>query len=118
MPDVPGYSRLIGEDEKGTRAPLTGLLREVSDPKIAEHRGRIIKTTCDGLLVEFASVVDAVRCAPAVQREMALRNDNIPEERCIRIGINLGGIIIDEHDIFSQSLSSPICTPAGPYWVS
>jgi class 3 adenylate cyclase len=114
MADVAGYSRLMREDEDGTHAALIGLRREVSDPKIAEHRGRIVKTTGDGLLVEFAGVVDAVRCVVPVQREMALRNDNIPEERRIqfRIGINLGGIIIDEHDIFSKGLSSPICTPA------
>src|SRR6266851_768151 len=96
--DVAGYSRLMGEDEEGTHAALTALRRELSDPKIAEHRGRIFKTTGDGMLVEFASVVDAVRCAVEVQREMALRNDRVPKASRIefRIGINLGDIIIDE----------------------
>ena len=96
--DVAGYSRLMGADEEGTHAALR---REVSDPKIGEHRGRIVKTTGDGLLVEFASVVDAVRCTVEIQREMALRNDGVPKERGIefRIGINLGDIIIDEDDI-------------------
>src|SRR5437899_10143588 len=81
--DVAGYSRLMGEDEEGTHAALTALRREVSDPKISEHRGRIVKTTGDGVLVEFASVVDAVRCAVELQREMALRNDVITKERRI-----------------------------------
>ena len=72
--DVVGYSRLMGEDEEGTLAALRAIRREMVDPKIAEHRGRIVKTTGDGLLVEFASVVDAVRCAVDVQREMAERN--------------------------------------------
>src|SRR6266853_1022611 len=86
--DVAGYSRLMGEDEEGTLAALKGIRRELGDPKIADHRGRV-KTTGDGLLVEFASVVDAVRCAVELQREMALRNDGIAEERRIefRIGI-------------------------------
>src|SRR5437870_9797943 len=90
--DVAGYSRLMGADEEGTLAALKAIRREVSDPKIAEHRGRVVKTTGDGLLVEFPSVVDAVRCAVAVQRAMAQRNAEIPQERRIafRIGINLG----------------------------
>ena len=80
---------------------MTALRREVSDPKIAEHRGRIVKTTGDGLLVEFASVVDAVRCAVELQHAIASRNDRIAKERRIefRIGINVGDIIIDESDI-------------------
>src|SRR5262249_3428348 len=78
--DVAGYSRLMGADEEGTHAALTVLRRELVDPKIAEHRGRIVKTTGDGLLVEFASVVDAVRCAVEFQREMAQRNDGMPQE--------------------------------------
>jgi adenylate cyclase len=102
--DVAGYSRLMGTDEEDTHAALTALRREVSDPKIAEHRGRIVKTAGGGLLVEFASVVDAVRCAVELQREIALRNDGIEKERRIefRIGINLGDIIIDEHDILRR----------------
>ena len=72
--DVAGYSRLMGEDEEGTLAALKAILRELGDPKIKEHRGRIVKTTGDGLLVEFASVVDAVRCAVDGQSERAERN--------------------------------------------
>src|SRR6195256_7048728 len=81
--DVAGYSRLMGEDEEGTLAALKAIRRELSDPKIKEHRGRIVKTTGDGVLVEFASVVDAVRCAVDIQREMALRNAAVPAERRI-----------------------------------
>src|SRR5260370_13675755 len=76
--DVAGYSRLMGVDEEGTLERLKAIRRELGDPKIAEHRGRIVKTTGDGLLVEFASVVDAVRCAVDVQREMAARNADVP----------------------------------------
>jgi adenylate cyclase len=105
--DVEGYSRLMGEDEEGTHAALTALRREVSDPRIAEHRGRVVRTTGDGLLVEFASVVNAVRCAVEVQRAMALRNSGILKDRRIefRIGINLGDIIIDEHDIYGNGVN-------------
>jgi adenylate cyclase len=89
--DVAGYSRLMGGDEEGTLARLKALRRELADPKIKEHRGRIVKTTGDGLLLEFASVVDAVRCAVEVQREMAERNADVPPDRRIefRMGINL-----------------------------
>ena len=102
--DVVGYSRLMGKDEEGTHAAFKAIRRELTDPKIHEHRGRIVKTTGDGLLVEFASVVDAVRCAVAVQSEMAQRNATVPPEQRIefRIGINLGDIIIDENDIFGD----------------
>jgi class 3 adenylate cyclase len=105
--DVAGYSRLMGADEEGTHAALTAVRREVSDLKVAEHRGRIVKTTGDGLLVEFPSVVDAVRCAVEMQREMALRNADVAEARRIefRIGINLGDIIIDEHDIYGDGVN-------------
>jgi TolB-like protein/class 3 adenylate cyclase/cytochrome c-type biogenesis protein CcmH/NrfG len=105
--DVVGYSRLMGEDEEGTLTALKAIRRDLSDPKIKEHRGRIVKTTGDGLLVEFASVVDAVRCAVDVQREMALRNTAIPAERRIefRMGINLGDIIIDGRDIFGDGVN-------------
>src|SRR5580658_8325688 len=105
--DVAGYSRLMGEDEEGTLAALKAIRRELTDPKIKEHRGRIVKTTGDGLLVEFASVVDAVRCAVDVQREMALRNAAVAAERRIefRIGINLGDIIIDGDDIFGDGVN-------------
>jgi hypothetical protein len=105
--DVVGYSRLMGVDEEGTLAALKMLRREVADPKIKEHRGRIVHTTGDGLLGEFASVVDAVRCAVEVQREMAARNADVPAERRIdfRIGVNLGDIMIDENDIFGDGVN-------------
>src|SRR6202163_510588 len=93
--DVAGYSRLMGADEEGTLAALKAIRRELGDPKIAEHRGRIVKTTGDGVLVEFASVVDAVRCAVEIQRGMAERNAGVPQDKRIefRVGINLGDII-------------------------
>src|SRR5262244_2850908 len=96
--DVAGYSRLMGADEEGTHAALTTLRREVSDPKIAEYRGRIVKTTGDGILAEFASVVDAMRCAVEVQRAMAERNAKVPAEGRIefRIGIHQGDIIVED----------------------
>jgi class 3 adenylate cyclase len=105
--DVAGYSRLMGEDEEGTLATLRAIRRELGDPKIKEHRGRIVKTTGDGLLVEFASVVDAVRCAVETQREMATRNAGIPPEQRIefRMGINLGDIIVEDGDIFGDGVN-------------
>src|SRR5216683_1109300 len=105
--DVVGYSRLMGADEEGTLAALKMHRREVADPKIKEHRGRIVHTTGDGLLGEFASVVDAVRCAVEVQREMAARNADVPAERRVdfRIGVNLGDIMIDEDDIFGDGVN-------------
>src|ERR1700720_1031219 len=105
--DVAGYSRLMGADEEGTLAALKAHRRELIDPKIAEHRGRIVKTTGDGALVEFASAVDAVRCATEIQRAMAERNAAIPEDRRIefRIGINVGDIIIDEGDIYGDGVN-------------
>jgi len=105
--DVAGYSRLIGTDEEGTLAALKAHRRELIDPKIAEYRGRIVKTTGDGALVEFASAVDAVRCAVEVQRAIAERNVNLPDERRIefRIGINVGDIVFDEGDIFGDGVN-------------
>jgi adenylate cyclase len=105
--DVAGYSRLMGADEEGTLARLKALRRELADPKIKEHRGRIVKTTGDGLLLEFASVVDAVRCAVEVQREMAERNADLPSDRRIefRMGINLGDIIKDGRDIYGDGVN-------------
>jgi adenylate cyclase len=105
--DVAAYSRLMGIDEEGTLAALKACRRELIDLKIAEHRGRIVKTTGDGALVEFASAVDAVRCAMEVQRGMAERNAAIPEDRRIefRIGINVGDIIIDEGDIYGDGVN-------------
>jgi adenylate cyclase len=105
--DVAGYSRLIGGDEEGTLAALKAIRRELGDPQIAERRGRIVKTTGDGLLVEFPSVVDAVRCAVEVQRGMAARNADIPATRRIefRIGVNLGDVIIEDGDILGDGVN-------------
>ena len=105
--DVAGYSRLMGADEEGTLAELKAIRRELSDPKVREHRGRIVNTTGDGLLIEFASVVDAVRCAVDVQRAMAERNADVPSDRRIelRMGINLGDIIKDGRDIFGDGVN-------------
>ncbi len=105
--DVAGYSRLMGVDDSGTLAALKGHRRDLIDPKIAEHDGRIVKTTGDGLLLEFPSVVDAVRCAVDVQRGMAERNEGIaPDMRLeFRIGINVGDIIIDGDDIFGDGVN-------------
>ena len=95
--DVAGYSRLMEADEEGTLERLKALRHELIDPKIAEHHGRIVKTTGDGLLVEFASVVDAVRCAVAVQQAMPERNSGVAADNRIelRIGINLGDVIVE-----------------------
>src|SRR6266566_4275642 len=100
--DVAGYSRLIETDEEGTLGRLKALRAELRDPKIAEHRGRIVKSTGDGLLVEFASVVDALRCAAEVQAAMAESNAPLPLDRRIefRIGINVGDIVVEDGDIF------------------
>jgi adenylate cyclase len=105
--DVVGYSRLMGRDEGGTLAALKAHRRELIDPSIAEHRGRIVKTLGDGLLLEFPSVVDAVACSVEIQRGMAKRNAGVPDDRRIdfRIGINLGDIIIDEDDIFGDGVN-------------
>ncbi|MGH6727990.1 MAG: adenylate/guanylate cyclase domain-containing protein [Pseudolabrys sp.] len=105
--DVAGYSRLMGVDEEGTLAALKRHQDELIVPNIAEHRGRIVKTTGDGLLAEFASAVDAIRCAMDLQRAMAERNIDVPEERRIefRIGINVGDVIIDGADIFGDGVN-------------
>jgi adenylate cyclase len=105
--DVAGYSRLMGVDEEGTHATLKAYRREVIDTKIAEHRGRIVKTTGDGALIEFASAVDAVRCAMEIQNAMAERNTVIPEDSRIefRIGINVGDIISDDGDIYGDGVN-------------
>ena len=105
--DVAGYSRLMGVDEEGTLAGLKTVRRELIDPKVTEHNGRIVKTTGDGALVEFASAVDAVRCAMEIQCGMAERNAGITEDRRIefRIGINVGDIIIDENDIYGDGVN-------------
>jgi TolB-like protein/cytochrome c-type biogenesis protein CcmH/NrfG len=105
--DVAGYSRLMGTDEEGTHERLKAHFRELVDPKIAEHRGRTVKNTGDGLLAEFSSVVDAVRCAVEVQRGMADREPEVPAEQRIRfrIGVNLGDVIVEEHDIFGDGVN-------------
>src|SRR6516164_6893507 len=104
--DVAGYSRLIGIDEDGTLARLRVLRRELVDPEIAEHRGRIVKTTGDGVLVEFVSAVDAVRCAVAVQRSMAATDAGPPEQRLqYRVGINVGDVLADGDDILGDSVN-------------
>jgi adenylate cyclase len=105
--DVVGYSRLMGADEEGTLASLRTLRRELIHPKFDQHKGRIVKTTGDGMLVEFASVVDAVRCAVEMQREMVVRNLGVPNDQRIeiRVGINLGDIIVEDGDIFGDGVN-------------
>src|SRR5215468_1199595 len=105
--DVAGYSRLMGVDEEGTHERLKAHLGELANPKIGQHRGRVVKNTGDGFLAEFASVIDAMRCAVEVQRGMAERNAGMPPEKQIefRIGINLGDVIAEEHDIFGDGVN-------------
>jgi adenylate cyclase len=118
--DVAGYSRLMGRDESGTLAALKALRQDVVDPAIASHGGRIVKTTGDGLLLEFPSVVNAVRCAVEVQMAMADRSALVAEDRRIafRVGINIGDIIVDGDDIFGDGVNiaarlQEIATPGG-----
>ncbi|MFQ5954079.1 MAG: adenylate/guanylate cyclase domain-containing protein [Kiloniellales bacterium] len=105
--DVAGYTRLMGRDEEGTLAALTAHRIDLIEPCIAEHRGRVFKTTGDGLLAEFASVVDAVRCAVAEQDGMRERNTEVPENRRIefRIGVNLGDVIVQDDDVFGDGVN-------------
>jgi adenylate cyclase len=105
--DLVGYSRLMGQDEAGTLAALKALRVELVDPKIAEHTGRVFKSTGDGLLAEFPSVVNAVSCAVEIQRGMKDRNGNLPDENTIqlRIGINLGDIIVEDGDVFGDGVN-------------
>lgn len=105
--DAVGYSKLMANDEEGTLAGLRARRRDLIDPKIAEYRGRIVKTTGDGLLVEFQSVVDALRCAVEMQREMAERNEQVAKERRMefRIGIHQGDIIAEDGDIFGDGVN-------------
>ena len=105
--DVVGYSRLMGADEEGTHERFKAHLVELVDPKIREHHGRIVKTTGDGVLAEFASVVDAVRCAGEIQRAMAERDLDLAEERRLRfrIGVNLGDVIVDGDDIYGDGVN-------------
>jgi adenylate cyclase len=105
--DVAGYSRLMGADEEGALARLKAVRKSLVDPAIAAHRGRIVKTTGDGMLVEFASAVDAARCAIEVQRAQAEQNAAVPQVKRIefRIGIHVGDIIIDDNDIFGDGVN-------------
>jgi adenylate cyclase len=118
--DVVGYSRLMGADEVGTLVALRAIQRELVDPAIASHHGRAVKTTGDGFLIEFASVVAAVSSAIAIQRGMVRRNSNTPEQRRVvfRIGINVGDIIIEQGDIFGDGVNiaarlEALCEPGG-----
>src|SRR5690242_12365504 len=105
--DVAGYSRLMGADEEGTHERLKAHLRQLIGPKIEEHRGHVVKNTGDGMLAEFASVVDAVRCAAEAQRGMLDREPEAADDRRIRfrIGVNLGDIIADGNDIFGDGVN-------------
>src|SRR5215469_3606514 len=118
--DVAGYARLMSEDEEGTLAGLRAWRHEVADPRIRERGGRVIKSTGDGFLVEFASVVDAVRCAVEMQRDMAARNSGAPPERRLefRIGVHSGDIVAEDHDIFGDGVNvaarlEALAEPAG-----
>jgi adenylate cyclase len=122
--DVVGYSRLMGEDEEGTLTALKAHRRELIDPLLAQHQGRIVKTTGDGILVEFASVIDAVRCAVIIQQGMEDRGAGLPDARHIRfrIGINLGDIIVESDDIFGDGVNvaprlETLARP-GEVWIS
>src|SRR5438093_1866011 len=105
--DVAGYSRLMGADEEGTLSRLNAHRREFLEPKIAEHRGRIVKRTGDGILIEFASAVDAARCAVEIQHGMIERNAPEPQDKRIefRIGIHVGDIIIEDRDMFGDGVN-------------
>src|SRR5882672_6655979 len=105
--DVAGYSRLMGDDEEGTHERLKGHFEQVINRKVTEHHGRVVKNTGDGALVEFASVVDATRCAAEIQRGMLDREAEMPEQRRIRfrIGVNLGDIIAEGDDIFGDGVN-------------
>src|SRR6266536_6058605 len=105
--DVAGYSRLTGIDEEGTLKRLRKLRRELINPAVALHRGRIVKTTGDGILIEFASVVDAVRCALDFQRGMDDRNADVPAEQRIefRVGINLGDVVVEGDDLLGDGVN-------------
>ncbi|MEK9283551.1 MULTISPECIES: adenylate/guanylate cyclase domain-containing protein [unclassified Bradyrhizobium] len=105
--DVAGYSRLMGVDEEATHVQLKDHLRTLVEPKIVEHRGRVVKNTGDGMLAQFSSVVDALRCAVEVQRGMAARNSEVPQDKRIefRVGINVGDVIIEENDIYGDGVN-------------
>ena len=118
--DVVGYSRMIGRDEDGTIARLKVLRKELIDPSIARHGGRIVKTMGDGLLIEFPSVVEAVQNAVEVQESIAARSAGVPEDEQIvfRVGVNLGDIVIDGEDILGDGVNvasrlESMCEPGG-----
>ncbi len=120
--DVVGYSRLMGADEAGTLGALQAHRAELIDPTIAEHNGRVVKLMGDGLLVEFASAIDAVECAVAIQNGMAVRNASAPDDRRIvlRIGVNLGDVIIEADDIYGDGVNiaarlQEVAIPGGVY---
>ena len=105
--DVVGYSRLIGADESGTLQAFKSIRAELFEPAIATHNGRLVKTTGDGFLVEFSSVVDSLRCAVELQREMVERNVAVPTENRIefRIGVNVGDVVVEDDDIFGDGVN-------------
>ena len=118
--DIVGYARLIEQDEAGTLEAHRELRREAIDPLLAEHHGRIVKLMGDGALVEFASVVDAVACAVAVQKSVAARQAGVPPERRIafRIGVNLGDVVVESEDLLGDGVNiaarlEQLCEPAG-----
>jgi adenylate cyclase len=118
--DVVGYSRLMGADETGTLSALQGHQTDLIEPRIAEHQGRVVKLSGDGVLAEFPSVVNAVACAAAIQRGMRQRNDTVPQDRWIefRIGLHLGDVIAEGGDIFGDGVNvaarlEGIATPGG-----
>ena len=120
--DVVGYSRLMGIDEAGTLGALRAHRAELIDPTIAAHNGRIVKLMGDGLLVEFASAINAVECAAEIQQGMAVRNTKVPDDRLIafRIGVNLGDVIIDDDDIYGDGVNvaarlQEVAAPGGIY---
>lgn len=105
--DVVGYSRLMGKDEAGTLAQFKTLRKEVFDPRITDHNGRVVKTMGDGVLAEFASAVDAKECALKIQHRLARRNEDVPLDHWIelRIGINVGDVIVDGNDIYGDGVN-------------
>jgi adenylate cyclase len=118
--DVVGYSRLMGQDERGTLRRIKAIRREVVDPNIAAYHGRVVKTTGDGMLIEYPSAVEAVGCAVAVQRAMAERNADIPVDQRIefRVGVHQGDIVVDDQDIFGDGVNvaarlEPLSAPGG-----
>jgi len=122
MADVVGYSRLMGVDEEGTHLRLAGHVKDLLEPKIAENHGRLIRTAGDGFLVEFDSAVDAMRCGLDIQRELAEHNAGVPTDRRIqlRIGINAGDVIVDNQDIYGNSVNiaarlEGLAEPGGVY---